>query len=86
MLTRKVEQMRRRILGGSGGGGSGTMEFVGEFDPTRIYSLLQICIISAGSNAGTFVFINNTPSSGHAPYAGGGYFVQLPMGTLGAWM
>jgi hypothetical protein len=67
-------------------GKAGTMNFVGEYDPTRTYSLLQICIISSGSNAGTFVYINATPSSGNAPYAGGGFWVQLPMGQLGAWM
>jgi hypothetical protein len=48
--------------------------------------LNQIAVISMGSNAGTYVYINATASSGHAPYAGGGWWMQLPMGQLGTWM
>ena len=71
--------------GGKSGGGS-MNNFVGEYDPGRTYSAEQIVIISMGANAGTYVYINATPSSGHAPYAGGGFWMQLPMGPSGMWL
>jgi hypothetical protein len=65
-------------------GGAAVGNYTGEYDPTRSYNPQQICIISMGSNSGTFVCIQ--ASTGNAPYAGGGYWVQLPMGQLGVWM
>jgi hypothetical protein len=67
-------------------GGGSTLVVTGEYDPSRTYSLMQIALITMGSNAGTYVYINAAPSSGNAPYAGGGWWVQLPMGQLGVWM
>jgi hypothetical protein len=77
---------RLRIRPGAGTAAGGTLNFVGEYDPNRSYSAGQIVIISMGSNAGTYCYINTTPSAGSAPYAGGGYWVQLPQGQLGLWM
>ncbi len=74
-------------LPGTGGSGQGvSANFTGEWDPARIYSAPQIAIISLGSNAGTYVYINAVASLGNAPYAGGGFWVQLPMGQLGSWV
>jgi len=71
---------------GTGGGGSATLAITGEYDPGRTYNLFDVAIISMGANAGTYVYINATSSAGHAPYAGGGIWAQLPMGQLGTWM
>ena len=67
-------------------GGGVNLAITGEYDPNRTYSLNQVAIISMGSNAGTYVYINPSPSSGNAPYAGGGFWMQLPMGQLGVWL
>lgn len=73
----------------SAGKGS-SFKFTGEWDPGRIYKSdkdgSDLAIISLGANAGTYVFVNSSPTSGHAPYAGGGFWVQLPMGGLGSWI
>jgi hypothetical protein len=58
--------------------------FTGEYDPNRNYVCQQCCIVSAGSNAGAFVCIK--ASTGNNPWAGNGFFVQLPQGQLGTWM
>lgn len=93
-LTRKVESIRRRILGGATNpatNAAGT--FRGEFDPTAVYNLQDITIISLGANQGTFVYINSAASTGSTgsnptlpPYTGGGQWAQLPGGLLGQWM
>ena len=57
--------------------GTFLLNITGEYDPARTYSLMQIAIISMGDNAGTYVYINSAPSSGNAPYAGGGYWFQI---------
>jgi hypothetical protein len=74
-----------RIRSGGGQGGSATIAITGEWDPTRTYSLLQIAVISMGSNAGTYVYISNNQSAGTPPYSGLGIWMQLPMGGIGSW-
>jgi hypothetical protein len=71
-----------------GSGGSGTFKFniTGEYDPARLYKLLDCAIISTGPNAGTYVYISNVASSGQAPYVGGGWWAQFPMGPSGMWL
>jgi hypothetical protein len=66
-------------------GATGT-KFRGEYSPDTTYDFLDMAVISGGSNAGTFIYINSTPSAGKAPYVGGGYWVQLPQGGSGVWM
>jgi len=83
-IAHTVEKLKRRIIGGSGA--AGQLNFVGEYDPTRTYSAGQIVIISMGANAGTYAYINAAPSSGNAPYAGGGWWAQFPMGPSGMWL
>jgi hypothetical protein len=80
---RKLERMRRRILGGSGSTSS-TGGFAGEWDPNRAYTAGQIVVITSGSNAGAYGC--NQSNTGQAPYAGGGYWTAFPAGTLGSWM
>ena len=90
----RCSQAGNNNVGGGGGsawvqisGSGGGSNFCGEYDPSRTYSLQNIVIISAGSNAGTYCYINNTPSAGNAPYAGGNFWVQFPgSSTLGVWM
>jgi Abortive infection alpha len=65
-------------------GATGT-KFRGEYSPDTTYDFLDMVVITGGSNAGTFIYINSTPSAGKAPYFGGGYWVQLPQGS-GVWM
>jgi hypothetical protein len=61
--------------------------FCGEWDPVRTYSAGNMVVITAGSNQGTYVYINDSPTSGNAPYAGGGFWVQLPIGpAAGLWL
>ncbi len=60
--------------------------FTGEYAPAQTYSAGQIVIISVGANAGTYAYINNTPSSGNNPWAGGGYWTQLPGNPTGVWL
>jgi len=74
------------IAAATRGAGSAALQITGEWDPGRTYSTGQVAIISLGSNAGTYVYISAGASSGHAPYAGGGYWSQLPMGQLGVYM
>jgi hypothetical protein len=90
-LSQEVRQLRNtlnrlRIRSSQTGGGTGAMNFVGEYDPGRTYSAGQIVIISMGANAGTYAYINATPSAGNAPYAGGGWWAQFPMGPSGMWL
>ncbi len=60
--------------------------FTGEYDPAQTYSAGQITIVSVGANAGTYAYINNTPSIGNNPWAGGGYWTQLPGNPTGVWL
>ena len=69
-----------------GGGGGVMLQITGEWDPGRTYNTNEVAIISMGSNAGTYVYINSTASGGHAPYAGGGWWMQLPGNPMGVWM
>ena len=69
-----------------GGGSSPTLQITGEWDPGRTYKTQEVAIISMGSNAGTYVYINQAASSGNAPYAGGGWWMQLPGNPMGVWM
>lgn len=71
--------------GGGTGGGATAWDITMEWDPNRTYNFSEVAIISLGDNAGTYVYINESPSAGHAPYAGGGWWAQLPGGTLGQW-
>ena len=82
-VTRQVNKLRRRIVGG-GVTPSGGMNFRGEFDPTTSYVVQDVAIVSSGSNSGTYICI--LASTGNNPWAGGGYWVQLPQGQLGLWM
>jgi hypothetical protein len=59
--------------------------FRGEYSPDYIYDFLDMAVISGGSNAGTYIYINSVPSAGKPPYLGGGYWMQLPQGP-GVWM
>jgi hypothetical protein len=71
---------------GAGGGGGG-FDITGEYDPNRVYSVKQVAAITMGANAGAYVYINATPSSGHAPYAGGGWWMQWPPSNpMGTWL
>lgn len=90
-LARKVELMRRRILGGAGGQAAATNQIKGEYsstvDSAGGYSLGNIVVISTGSNQGTYAYVNASPSSGAAsPWVGGGYWLQLPGGLFSQWM
>ena len=75
-------------------GKSAQFQITGEWDPARTYSasvvngvtVCEVATITTGANIGTYYYINPTPSSGHAPYAGGGYWAQLPMGVLGTYI
>ena len=61
-------------------------KFRGEWSPNETYSFSDMVIISMGSNAGTFIYVNSIPSAGKAPYWGGGYWVQLPSGGGNVWL
>ena len=82
-LQTQVNKLRRRIVGGGATPSSG-MNFRGEFDPTASYVVQDVAIVSSGSNSGTYICI--LASTGNNPWAGGGYWVQLPQGQLGLWM
>jgi len=72
--------------GGSGGGSGSGLIMRGEYSPTATYQLNDITVISSGINQGTFACIISGGISGIAPYTGGGNWIQLPGGLLGAWM
>ena len=82
-LVRRFEMIRRRILGGAGGAG-GTGTFRGEYDPSAVYAVQDIVVISLGANQGTFCCVS--PVSGVAPYVAGGFWIQWPGGLLAQWM
>lgn len=68
----------------SRGGGSTQFVIRGEYNPTATYKLYDVCVISAGANAGTYVCIS--PCTGVHPTIGAPNWMQLPMGTVGAWV
>ena len=72
-------------IGGAPPGAAGSFAIRGEYSPTVVYKLYDVAIISSGINQGTFVCIAPTAYN-VAPYTGGGYWMQLPGGLLGAWM
>jgi hypothetical protein len=84
-VRRLQSQFNRLRVRYGGGGGTSTGGFVGEWDSTRAYSPGAIAVITSGSNAGTFGC--NIANTGQAPYAGGGYWTQFPIGpSAGLWM
>ena len=66
---------RTGIAGGS---------FRGEYSPSTAYGPQDMVIVSTGSNSGTYICIG--ASTGNNPWAGGGYWVQLPSGNNSTWM
>ena len=72
-------------LGAGGGGGT----FRGEYDPEESYAVQDITVISAGSNAGSYVCIQpNTGQAPQLPDTGNLYWVSLSGNApaMGAWM
>lgn len=82
-LTRKVEAMRRRILGG-GGSSQLKLPWRGEYDPTASYSIYDIVFISTGANQGTFLCLVGG-TIGVSPWIGGGVWAQFPSGLQSNW-
>jgi hypothetical protein len=71
-------------------GGSGSSletEFRGEYVSTALYSRGDEVWVLSGANTGSYIYVNASPSSGHAPWLGGGYWVNRPgPSELGQWM
>lgn len=65
----------------SGGGG---LNLRGEYDPTAVYNVSDMVVISTGINQGTFVCLASGVT-GTPPYTGGVNWLQLPGGLLGQW-
>jgi hypothetical protein len=87
-LARSVEKIRRRILGGSGGSSSDSLD-TGEWDPTRSYKAHQRTVIRAGANAGEFLcLIDHTGQNPTMPDTGNLYWLSLSGNApvMGAWM
>lgn len=78
-VSRKASRTKR-------GGGSTQLAIRGEYGPGISYKLYDIVIISTGDFAGTYVWINSSPGGGIHPSTGSPNWMQLPMGTVGAWI
>lgn len=70
---------------GSGGGGKVQLKIRGEYSPMISYALYDMVIISTGASAGTYVCILDATIDIH-PSTGAPNWMQLPMGTVGAWL
>ena len=79
-LNKKLDDLQHKVKASTG------VKFCGEYNPDVVYNCLDMVVISAGSNAGTFIYINSTPCSGKAPYYGGGCWMQLPNGGGNVWL
>ncbi len=75
-------------------GGSGLID-CGEYDPTRAYTLQNLVSRTVGANAGTWIFISATPSTGSAganptidPWvnSNGSWRELFPANTNDQWM
>ena len=75
-----------RVVLPKGNSSPPAIAITGEWDPNRVYSVNQIAFITMGANAGAYVYINSSPSSGHQPYAGGGWWIQWPNAPFGVWL
>jgi hypothetical protein len=89
-VIRTVEKLKRRIVGGVGGGGG--LNLRGEWDATQsggayvtTYSVNDLVVISLGINSGTFVWIGTAPGNS-PPWTGSQNWMQLPGSLLGTWM
>lgn len=73
--------------------GSGGMLFRGEFDPTQGYNFQNVVVITSGDNAGQYIYISPTPSTGSSganptanPYVGAPQWLQIGVfGGNGSW-
>lgn len=83
-LTRKVEMMRRRMLGGGSTQGTTLLSIRGEYDPTATYNPADLVVISTGLNQGTFVAVQIV--SGISPTVGAPNWLQFPAPLLGQWL
>ena len=63
---------------------SGGLNLRGEWDPTKVYNLNDMVVISMGANQGTFVAMQTNFNK--LPTTGAPNWLQLPGGLLGAWM
>jgi hypothetical protein len=78
----KSKTLRKRLLDTL----SGELTIRGEYSPLITYKLYDVLAITTGANAGTYVWIYSEPGSGIHPTTGAPYWMQLPMGTVGAWL
>ena len=70
-----------------GGSIQNSFPIKGEYNPTALYNLNDICIVSLGANAGTYVRITSNNLPNQPPWVGNNFWMQLPMGTTtGVWM
>ena len=64
-----------------------SLPITGEYNPTKNYNLGDICIVSLGANAGTYVRITSVTTPNQPPWVGNNFWMQLPLGTTtGVWM
>jgi hypothetical protein len=82
-IDRRTTPRKRMDVDGTGG----NSQFRGEYLSTAVYFVGDLVIIASGANAGTYICVADNPGAGHAPWAGGGYWVKFFSGNaLGQWM